>query len=233
MHNTSSLYRLQQIDLNLDQARQRLAVIEQILQDDAALQAAEAEAKLAEARLFQAQQHLRELEFQTREQRMKIEQEESTLYSGRVRNPKELQDLQNEVAALKKFLATLEDRQLEAMLQVEEQEALSEQARQAMAQARAHFEEEHAHLRAERTQLIQIIERLEVERQAALGSVSTEDQALYEQLRQSRRGVAIARIVDRSCSACGAMLTPSLVQSASLPTQLVRCSACGRILYVG
>lgn len=233
MHNISSLYRLQQIDLNLDQARQRLSVVEQSLQDDATLRAAEAEAKLAEARLFQAQQNLRELEFQTRDQRMKIEQEESTLYSGRVRNPKELQDLQNEVAALKKFLATLEDRQLEAMLQVEEQETLAEQARQAAVQARARFEEEHAHLRAERTQLIQSIERLEVERQAALGSVPAEDLTLYEQLRQSRRGVAIARIVDRSCSACGATLTPGLVQSASLPTQLVRCSACGRILYAG
>ena len=60
-------------------------------------------------------------------QKVKIEQSEASLYSGNVTNPKELQDLQNEAAALKRYLVTLEDRQLEAMLEVE----TAEQSKQA------------------------------------------------------------------------------------------------------
>jgi hypothetical protein len=233
MSNTSNLFRLQQIDTSLDQARSRLSEIEQILVDDSTVRAAEAEASTAEAVLHQARKELREIEFLAQEQRIKIEQEESNLYSGRIRNPKELQDLQNEVAALKRYLEVLEDRQLEAMMMVEEREESRSQFNQSITHARGRLEEKHAPLRAEKTKLLQTIERLEIERQAAAASIPAADQSLYDQLRKMRNGIAISKIMDRSCSACGSTLTPMVVQSASMPSQIVRCTTCGRILYAG
>jgi predicted nucleic acid-binding Zn-ribbon protein len=150
-----------------------------------------------------------------------------------VRNPKELQDLQNEVAALKRYLSILEDRQLEAMLALEDAEREQQQAVMKLKETQAQIAEQQAGLIGELSQLHTTIERLEIERRVATTAVDPADLSLYEQLRQTRRGVAVAKISSQVCGACGALLTLALVQAAHSSSQLIRCSSCGRILYVG
>jgi uncharacterized protein len=233
MSNSSNLYRLQQVDSHLDQSRSRLVEIESILNDSTVITEANGLVVVSESALMAGQKNLRHIEIQVSDQKFKIEQNESTLYGGRIRNPKELQDLQTEAVALKRYLNVLEDRQLEAMLEVEELEQTHKEALMNLNQVRGRFEEEHAHLRAERARLNLQVEKLSLERQAAISSISAEDQLLYDQLRQSRNGVAVTRVVDQSCSACGSMLTPALAQSAHSINQIVRCTSCSRILYAG
>ena len=79
--------------------------------------------------------------------------------------------------------------------------------------------------------LLQNLERLQVERSAAEQAISPQDLEIYMQLRKSRSGVAVTKIVDRTCSACGFSLPPALAQAASSPIQIVRCTSCSRILY--
>ena len=225
------MYRLQHTDTQLDQVKSRLVEIETILSDTSLIDAARQQASLAETALMQGQKKLKDCENQVTDQKFKIEQNESTLYSGRIRNPKELQDLQNESAALNRYLGVLEDRQLEVMLEVEDLELDFEQASTSVNVMRGRFEEEHAQLRAEKTSLLQQINKLMIEREATVHSVGDEDLSLYEQLRRTRNGVAVTRVLDQSCQACGSTLTPGLVQSARSINQLVRCSACNRILY--
>src|SRR5512146_2214181 len=110
------LYRLQQIDSQLDQAHARLKQIEAILSNNEAVRQAQERTEAAAAQLEQERKALRKAEEIVQAQRLKIEQTESTLYGGKVRSPKELQDMQNETVSLKRYLSVLEDRQLEAML---------------------------------------------------------------------------------------------------------------------
>ena len=233
MSLTSNIFRLQQIDTQIDQARNRLGEIDSILNDTSAQDEVMARLNITEQNATIQRKRLNEIETQVVDLKFKIEQSESTLYSGRIHNPKELQDLQNEVASLKRYQITLEDRQLEVMLALEECEDLNKATTSELERVRGHFEEIHARLRGERTTLLATVARLEIERQAAASMVQTPELNLYDQLRRLRSGIAIARIIDRSCSACGSMLTPALVQAASSPTQLARCSACNRILYAG
>lgn len=193
----------------------------------------EAETRFAEASqvLEAANRDLRQAENRVRDQRSKIEQNESALYGGRIHVPKELQDLQNDVASLKRYLNVLEDQQIEAMMAAEESEAKAGDASHNLEIVRGRVIEDNARFVAERMQIQQDINRLSVERQAAAQAVPLENLSLYQQLRTSRRGIAVAAIRERSCSACGANLTPAVVQSAA--TQLTRCSSCGRILYNG
>lgn len=228
-----NLYRLQQIDTQLDHTAQRLQEILLQLNDLSTLQSAEMQAKQATEYLQKQRKALHQAEIHCQDQKIKIEQTEATLYGGKVRNPKELQDLQHESAALKRYLVTLEDRQLEAMLAVEDAEAAAKTADQELSQVRARLEEQHAQLRGERSQLEQSLERLKVERQAAEAIISSQDLAVYLQLRKTRSGMAITKIMDRSCGACGASLTPALMQAASSSNQLARCPSCNRILYPG
>jgi len=233
MSQSSKLYRLQIIDSQLDENRLRLEELEKLLNDQTELRKAEEISKEAETKLAEEQKKLRLAELNVKDQRIKIEQNEATLYSGKVRNPKELQDIQNEVASAKRYLDILEDRQLELMVTEEETEAAVEQIHAELLNVQARNAEQQAHLLAEKTSSLQNQERLDVERKAASNALTADEMDLYTQLRKNRRGIAVAKVIDRTCSACGTMLTPALVQSANSPTQLVRCSTCGRILFPG
>ena len=233
MSYSSKFFRLQQIDTQLDHIHTRLKELEILLGENAALQAAEAQHNETDARLQTNRKILRQAEDQVQDQRVKISQNESSLYGGKIRNPKELQDLQNEVASLKKYLVVLEDRQLESMLATEEAENALTSAKSELDQVRASVVEQQAHLLAERTSLTQNTERFEIERQAAEAALVPAEIDIYNQLRKIRNGVAVVKISERSCSACGVNLTPAVIQSASSPSQIARCTSCGRILFPG
>ena len=233
MSQSSNLYRLQQIDSQIDRAKNRIDEIELALSSNPALKIAQEHVKTSEQSYKNAQKVLQKAEESAQDQRIKINQSESMLYSGKVRNPKELQDLQNEVAALKRYLNVLEDRQLEAMLELDDVENNFNQASQQLSVTLATTTEQQAGLRGELTQIMKTSERLDLERKVAISVINPDELELYEQLRLSRRGVAIAKISSQACEACGALLPPALVQAAHSPTKLVRCTSCGRILYAG
>jgi predicted nucleic acid-binding Zn-ribbon protein len=158
---------------------------------------------------------------------------EASLYSGKIQNPKELQDLQNEITSLKRLLISLEDKELTAMMAVEDTETNLNRAKQTLQEIQVQSIEQNASLNGERTKLLAQIELLESERLATLPPLSAEDLSLYEHLRKIRSGVAVVNISSRACAACGATLTAALIQSTQSTGQLVRCPTCGRILYPG
>jgi predicted nucleic acid-binding Zn-ribbon protein len=113
------LYRLQQVDSQIDQAQARLKAIQQILENDAELRDARERLAISEQSYQDAERMLKQSEAEVEKQTNKIQQAEASLYGGHVHNPKELQDLEKDVASLKRHLMTLEERQLDAMLAVE------------------------------------------------------------------------------------------------------------------
>ena len=233
MNQSSVLYRLQQIDSQLDHAKNRLHEVEVALNENTALINAQQMVTSANADLSVELKKLRNAEDAVKDVRIKIEQTESTLYGGKVHNPKELQDLQNEAAALKRRLTDLEDRQLESMLSSEDAENKVKSAINKMNDINSQIIEQNAQLSGEKTQLLNQIDRLEAERKPALVPIQNNDLILYEQLRKMRNGVAVVKVSAKACTACGTTLTAALIQSTQSPGQLIRCPTCGRILYSG
>ncbi len=233
MSTSLNLYRLQLIDSQLDHTSQQITEMESFLADDSLVKEAELQKTSAQSELTKGRKVLQQADFHVQEQKIKIEQTEAALYGGKVRNPKELQDLQHESASLKKYLLTLEDRLLEAMLNVEELEVEASVKQKEYLQIVASTEQKHAEWRGELSRLTQLHERLTVERLAAENTIPPNDRSIYQQLRKTRSGVAVVKIADRTCGACGAALTPALVQAANSPNQYARCASCGRILYPG
>lgn len=233
MSRPFQLYRLQQLDSQMDAIQNHLREIDTALHADEAVRRARETATAADDALKQTRKALRAAEDNVRQQRLKIEQDESTLYGGRMRNPKELKDLENEVASLKRYLVTLEDRQLESMLAEEEAAALAGETQAALELANAAFERHSLDLRQEQERLQRDHARLKEEHAAAASAVQADDLALYNQLRVKRKGVAVAKVSDRACTACGSIINAALLNAAYSPNQISLCSACGRILYTG
>jgi len=225
------LYRLQQVDSQIDAIQARQKWIQETLQNDVKLQAATQACAKAEVNFKEASRILKQTEAEVEKQRIKIEQTESSLYGGRVQNPKELQDLQKDVASLKKHLGTLEERELEAMVQVEEAELELQAARTDLEHTQANLNEQNRDLNKENETLGKNLERLEIERNAVLGDLANPAVSMYDALRKQRRGLAVTTVSDSACSACGTTLTQSQEQSARSTSQLFNCPSCGRILY--
>lgn len=233
MSASLGLFRLQQVDNRINQVEARLAQVQAILANDAELQGALARLESAQARERELEGSLHRSEQETQAQKIKIEQADASLYSGGIHNPKELQDLQQDVASLRKHLAVLEERQLEWMLEMEEAQTVRTQAQQELQVVQARLGEEHGGLITERSSLLHDRARLESERQAAVSAIAAGTLSLYEELRQERRGVAVAEVQDGGCAACGTTLTAAQHQSARQGLQLVHCPSCGRILFAG
>ena len=227
------LMRLQQVDTRIDQVEDALERIRVELANDAEIRAATDELATAEAARSDAETRRQEAESQANAVRNKMQQAESSLYGGKVHNPKELQDLQADVVSLKKHMTALEGTELSWMEKLEAAEGLSVRARQQLDDALSQAEGRNSRLVEEQSRLRRTRDDLQAEREAASGAVAPKLLEAYEHLRKSRRGVAVAEVRDNACGACGTTLTAALQQSARHAPDLMNCPSCGRILYGG
>lgn len=233
MSRVSNLFNLQEIDRSIVKARERIAAIEEQLEDDAAVQKALRHVKESEATLTKVRSEHSSAEHAVQAQRTKIEQNESALYGGSVTNPKELEDLQMEQESLKRYLVTLEDRLLEAMMELDDAEEAYVNVEAELDLVKTQSAAQNADLIAEKEALENDIARLESEREATLANVSAEDLDTYTNLRERFHGVVIAEVVGGNCSICGLDLARSKMQDIQSGSDLIRCSQCNRILYAG
>ncbi|MHB0922827.1 MAG: zinc ribbon domain-containing protein [Bellilinea sp.] len=233
MSQSFHLFQLQKIDTQLDQGAARVNEISAKIETDRRVQDQQQVVDNASKVLASAQAQLKKIEQDADTRRIKLEQCEASLYGGKVKIPKELQDLQNEAAAIKRSISTLEDQQLEAMISVEDAQAQLNVAQKHLAILQAEVTHENAVLAGESSALKALMDRLKVEHQAVLGQIDQNFYDEYERLRKNKRGIAVASLTDNACSACGTVLTPADRQAARSPTILFHCPSCGRFIYAG
>jgi predicted nucleic acid-binding Zn-ribbon protein len=233
MARATNLYRLQEVDEALRDRRQRLDEIERILSEDEAVTEAERQVEAAQSAFVKAKSINGDAEQVVAAQRAKMDKTDHALYSGTVTEPKQLEELQMEAASLKKYMATLEDRLLEAMVELEGAEETFESAKKALNAVRAEVVERHGELNQERTQLQTEVERLETEREATVSNVREEDLETYQRIQARVGRLPLSLVENGSCSVCGIAIPGGRLQKARNSDELVRCGQCGRILYAG
>ncbi len=233
MTRVSNLFRLQNLDSPIDSQQSRVAEIDADLSRHPELDQARAEEAAARALLETAQQAVRHAEEESRRQQQRIAETDKTLYGGGVRNPKELQDLQEEAASLRRYLSVLEERQLQTMQQTEDAEKTVSDAQNRREDLERRRAEAESKLRAEQSALRGTLETLGIQREAALSEITPEDLEKYNSVRRAKRGLAVVRMEGGSCAGCGVAPSTSRVDSARSGQEIVQCSNCGRILYLG
>lgn len=232
MTSIAELYALQEIDLAIEAARVSLADIESRLGESEELTAARETLAQRQEEARAAEKRFKEQEYLTEEITRKIEPVEKKLYQGSVRNPKELEDLQQDIDSLKRRRSQLDDEALAAM------EAL-EEAQQALRRARAELEElerrhgaEQEELRARKRALEREIEESQARRGEQVSEVDEVLLRLYDRIAATRQGRAVAKVEGGACQGCRISLPTNLIQRARTGNDTVQCSSCERILYV-
>jgi len=226
-----NLHRLQQIDTHIDRTNARLAAIQELLGEDESLRTCTQEHELAVERCTAARSDLAGAESALDTLRIKIEQTEASLYGTAARSPKELQDLQDDLASMRRYMLNVEERLLQAMQLAEEAEAREGGSLTALQSARQLFAQRNAGLVQEQDNLQKDLAVATQERNAVIGSIPEADLQLYDRLRLQKRGLAVAETMEGSCSACGSSLTAAHIQAARSGQGLLYCPSCGRILY--
>jgi uncharacterized protein len=226
---------VQAADLADDQLRHRRATLPEraaLAEEEHVL--SELDAQLAPVRdrggaLGRSQRRLED-EIETLE--AKAKSEDATLYSGRVRAPRELQALQEEVAGLRRRARQLEDQLLDILEEAESVAAevgpLEARRLDAAASAerlRAAIAESEAAIDGE---LAEVARRKE----AAARSVPAELGVTYGRLRRRLGGVVVARLEGNRCGGCHLTLPAAEVDAArrAPASEVVRHDECGRIL---
>ncbi len=233
MSSVTDLWALQTTDLALDGVKQRLAELEKQLGDDAELQAARAAAAEADAELERHRAAQRELDRQIKDLSNHIRAAEREMMSGRVRNPRELEGMEANVAALQRRRSALEDEALAAMLEIElwQPEAEARQAQRAAAEA-ARAARQDA-IKREAAQKIAEYKALAARRGQQWEAIAPADRELYKNLRSRKGGRALAQVHSSACQACGLMLPTGVVQAVHNGRDNVLCPGCGRLLLAG
>jgi len=231
MSASLGLFRLQQIDRQIDHINSQIDSIRQTLENDTELRELINQLEIEQTKNHQARRDYKNIEAEVEALKIKIEYAESSLYSGKVQNPKELLDLQKDVASLKKHFVTLEESELEALVNAENSDKDLQSAKTKLELIKARLNNEHKNLSINKTALTDELDRLAVERDATQVPIDGSLLIIYEGLKQQKRGVAVAEISDNTCALCGTTLNAALQQTARSQNQLAYCSSCGRILY--
>ena len=225
-----NLHRLQCLDSDGDTKQDRLAKVEAALGESKALKQAHRALESTQSLVKKWALRQRDLELEIQGLADKITRSEQRLYSGAVKNPKELADQQAKVASLKRRRQKLEDDLLEAMIEREEAETARAQAQTHLDETQARWSAQQAALMAEREMLQEELAEIEQARASLLSNIEAGDLAAYQSLRRRKGGLAVVQVRDGAwCGGCGVLMSPS-VKWQLRQEKAVCCDNCERFI---
>lgn len=225
------LAQLNEADLALDAVKTRLAEIAAALREPAELLAARQAHANAEAELARCRTAQRDLELAQADATAKVGRTEQKLYSGQIRNPRELEDAERDLQQQRNQRAHVEDLLLESLLAVEVATEEHAACQTRLAQLTAAWEQSQAALREEQARLKARVPGLQARQVAARKAAPASLLPLYDNLRIRKGGRAVAELDGDMCSACRVAVPPSKLAAAVEGDELVYCGNCGRLLW--
>ena len=226
------LIELQRTDTNLrrlknllDTADERRAEIEQEFEQHAS--------SIREIQNRRDELHAKraDLERQIAENKTYLERADRNLKHAQ--NSKEYETAMRETDALQKQIGAFETQIVESMEQLESVEAelgnRADEINTLDAKRAAALEEFDAALAADQSEY----EKESTRRAAAFAQLPDRLAAVYDRLAQrSRDGIAVAEVINSSCSACNMHLRPQMQLNVKKGDEIVTCENCARILFI-
>ncbi len=161
----------------------------------------------------------------------RIEKDEKRMASGTA-SPKELEQMQHELASLNKRRSELEEIELEVMVRVD---GIDDRIKSLSAE-RDQFKLKMAELDAQKTKeltdIAEAVSSANSQRADISVKISTEVVELYEKIKKTGDGIGAARLIEGKCDGChlsiNAVELSKIKETAA--DEIVRCEECRRIL---
>lgn len=224
------LYQLQEVDLEIESNERALSQVTSQLGESQAVLRTQNRLELEQQRLEELRGKQHSAEWEIEDIVTKLTTAEETLFSGRIKNPKELTNLQHEVDALKARRDQLEDKALEVMDQVERAETSVATIGNQLETLKAGWHRQQQQLSDDLERLKAILSDLGHKRQLMSDEIDPQAIEFYQELRKDK-GTAVARVEQGICRGCRISLPTTELQQAR-SGNLVQCSSCGRVLFL-
>ncbi len=230
MSIAKQLYQLQEVDSELESNEQALKQLVSQLGESQAVVKTQTKLASEQQRVGELKQQQQSVEWEVDDLVDKLTTAEEKLYSGQIRNPKELTNLQHDVDGLKAKRSQLEDRILEIMEQVELATASVATIGSELKRLEAEWHSQQQQLSTEIEQFESTLSDLKQKRQLLSAEIDSQAIKLYHELRK-QKAAAVAKVEQGICSGCRISLPTTDLQRVRSGS-LVQCSSCGRILFL-
>ena len=229
----SALWRVQELDLDIARDEEALAALDTGAEMRA--QAEQLRADLAAARAERQELDKlyldRDLELRTLDEKKKTDQ--ARLFSGKVRNPRELSDLEKEVAMLTREADRLADMAYELLEKLNAQTGVVAQQQAALTAAEGELAGIQERYASAAGQLTQELESLRAAREEAAGKVPAALLRRYDLIRGRHDNVGVSRVINGACSGCHVAISGDQMRAVKSSAAPQTCETCGRLLYWG
>lgn len=229
MSQIQTLYDLQQYDTEIQDKKQQLGEVLRAQKETAAIIEARQRVEALDTALHTTRARHKDLALELGSVNDKASRSEKRLYSGDVKNPKELSDLQHEIESLARRRDTLETEVLEALMAVETEESERRAAQARLDELMAEWQGSLDGLKAQQQALAVRLVQLGQLRERKAANVTPAMLQTYTRLAQQKGGTAVARLQNGKCLGCRVTVPADRIRDAE-KGNVVYCDSCGRIL---
>ncbi len=224
-----SAVRLQEVDIRLTELAKEIASLpKHIAEIEKKLEAHQRKLEADRAALTANQKDRKKLEGDIQIQEQKISKLKDQMLQAKTNEV--YQAFQHEIGFCQTEIRRAEDRILDLMGESEELEKNVKAADVALKAEKTQVEAEKQQTRARTDADQKALDELEAAKKAIVVSMNPNVYKNYERIR-SRRGVAVAEVLDGRCSVCHIAVRPQYLQDLKRGEQVQVCESCQRILY--
>lgn len=156
---------------------------------------------------------------------------EENLYSGVVQNPKELENIQQQIKQLKQDLDLCEEDFLTHVEKVEQELKDLEQKKRDLNKQKQEYKLKVDNYLSSKKQLEKRIEQLRQEIKELEETIDSELLLFYNSKKQHFGLRVLSRVDNKTCSTCHMVIPSLILKEVKQEHELVSCENCGRILY--
>ena len=223
------LIELQQTDREIQRLQDEVAALpRRVAEIEAKLASTKAQVERARATIKADETNRRKLEMDIQSQQQKISKYRDQ--SLEVKTNDQYKALMHEVSFAEQEIRIIEDKILEGMLDVEENEKKLKAAEAELKAETAEIEKEKADARRRTAEDEAQLATLTRQRDQLRGAIASDLLRHYDRVLKLRR-TALAEARDHKCVACQVMLRPQVYNDVRTNEHIIICDSCQRILY--
>ncbi|MDD5258693.1 MAG: C4-type zinc ribbon domain-containing protein [bacterium] len=226
-----TLIKLQKMDISIDSLKNKAKEIPLCIEKtktDFETKNTNLESLKQELARIQLDKKQKEMDLHTKEEERKKHQSEL----NKVKKNDQYFALQKEIDQLGKDISVIEDGILNMMDSIETVNTKMKQEQDLLKQEEGKLGQEINRFTGELESINKAIADQETQRREITATIPAESLTLYERIRKSKKGMAVAEVMkNNSCGGCHMTLPPQVVNEVRKLDRLVLCESCSRILF--
>lgn len=224
---------LQTIDTDSIVKRQELTTILGELKGSDQLQSARVISSNSAETLIKAESKQRDAEVEMSALKEKRAQSHTSLYSGEIKNPRELNDLQMEIESLDRRISLREETMIDILVGVETAQKAKNDSDGLLVELEEAWGQRLAQLEKRKVTLAMTIRELQQKRKDQVAKIPAATYKQYEKILVNNKGLAVVPLVHgNTCGGCSTTIPQSILTSIR-SGNIINCPHCGRIIYSG